>query len=176
MNITSSESKEKFEISGKGLITSLGFKAKVRPQKYKKARYSIGNVSKKYLFKIIKEFEKTPYENYEKKRPNHEPTDSYFYLARQLAKFMKRADTLNSHSYPVRMEITALYLHVCSTNEDEQTCIILHETLSQSCSTDEDESKGTILHETLSQIFSIDKDDSKVIIANETLLQSCSTD
>ena len=31
--ITSSESKGKLERSGKGLITSLGFKAKVRPQK-----------------------------------------------------------------------------------------------------------------------------------------------
>ena len=33
MKITSSESKGKLERSGKGLITSLGFKAKVRPQK-----------------------------------------------------------------------------------------------------------------------------------------------
>ena len=32
MKITSSESKRKLERSGKGLITSLGFKAKVRPQ------------------------------------------------------------------------------------------------------------------------------------------------
>ena len=31
MRITSSESKEKLERSGMGLITSLGFKAKVRP-------------------------------------------------------------------------------------------------------------------------------------------------
>ena len=36
-------------------MTSLGFKAKVRPQKYKKARYAIRNVSKKDLFKIIRE-------------------------------------------------------------------------------------------------------------------------
>ena len=70
------------EISGKGLITSLGFKAKVRPQKYKKARYAIRNVSKKYPSKIIREFQKIPYESYEKKKPKHEPTDSYFYLAR----------------------------------------------------------------------------------------------
>ena len=33
MKITSSESKEKLKTSGKGLITSMGFKAKVRPQK-----------------------------------------------------------------------------------------------------------------------------------------------
>ena len=54
MKITSSESKGKLEISGKGLITYLVFKAKVRSQKYKKARCAIGNVSKKDLSKIIK--------------------------------------------------------------------------------------------------------------------------
>ena len=39
--ITSSESEEKLVISGKGFITSLGFKAKLRPHKYQKARYAI---------------------------------------------------------------------------------------------------------------------------------------
>ena len=43
--------------------------------------YAIGNVSKKDLSNIIKDFEKLPYEIYEKDRPKHEPTDSYFYLA-----------------------------------------------------------------------------------------------
>ena len=76
MKTTSSESKEKHEISGKGLITSLGFKSKVRPHKYKKARYAIINVSKKYLLKIIGEFEKTPYERYEEKSTKHELTGS----------------------------------------------------------------------------------------------------
>ena len=36
---------------------SLGIKAKVRSHKYKKARYAIGNFSKKYISKIIREFE-----------------------------------------------------------------------------------------------------------------------
>ena len=36
----------------------MGFKAKLRPQKYKKARYTIENVSKKELSKIIREFDK----------------------------------------------------------------------------------------------------------------------
>ena len=58
MKTTSSESKKKLERSGKGLITSLGFKTKSRSQKYKKASYAIGNVSEKDLLKIIKEFEK----------------------------------------------------------------------------------------------------------------------
>ena len=58
MKITSSDSKGKLERSGKGLINSLGFKAKVRPQKYKKERYAIGYVSKKDLAKIIRKFGK----------------------------------------------------------------------------------------------------------------------
>ena len=62
MEITPSESKEKLERSGKGLVTVLVFKTKVGSPKYKKARYAIGNVSEKDLLKIIKEFEK--FENY----------------------------------------------------------------------------------------------------------------
>ena len=58
------------------MINSLGYKAKLRPHKYKKERYAIVNVSKKDLLEIIKNFEKLPYESYEKKRPKYEPTDS----------------------------------------------------------------------------------------------------
>ena len=76
MKITSSESKVKLERSQKGFIASLGFKAKVRLHKYKKARYAIGNVSKKELSKIIRKFDKFERLPYEKKRPKYEPTDS----------------------------------------------------------------------------------------------------
>ena len=58
MQIISSDSKGKLERSGKGLITSLGFKTKSRSQKYKKERYAIVNVSEKDLYRIIKDFEK----------------------------------------------------------------------------------------------------------------------
>ena len=44
---TSSESKVKMEGSGKWLVTALALKTKARSQKYKKARYAIGNVSEK---------------------------------------------------------------------------------------------------------------------------------
>ena len=54
MRITSSYSKDNLGRSGKGLMTSLGLKAKSSPKKYKKARYSIGNVIKKDLSKIIR--------------------------------------------------------------------------------------------------------------------------
>ena len=76
MRIKSSESKNNLGRSGEGLITSLGLKANTRPKKYKNARYAILNISNKDLSKIIKEFEKLPYESYERKRPKNDPTDS----------------------------------------------------------------------------------------------------
>ena len=60
------------------MITYLGFKAEVSPKKYKKARYTIGNIRKEDLSKIIREFEKFEKLPYEKKRLKHEPTDIYF--------------------------------------------------------------------------------------------------
>ena len=71
----------------------------------------------KDLSKIIREFEKLPYKSYERRRPKHEPTHSYFYLSRHLVKCMMIADALNSHVYPVRTEMTGLkhipISHVC---------------------------------------------------------------
>ena len=83
------------ERSGKGLITYLGFNTKARPEKYKKARYAIGNVSEKDIYKIIKEFEKIEKLPYEKKRPKHEPTEIYIHLSMQLEKCIMRSDKLN---------------------------------------------------------------------------------
>ena len=82
MKITYSESKGKLERSVKGLITSLGFNAKARLKKYKKARYDIVNFSNKDLSNIIKKFEKIDKLPYENKRSKHEPTDSYFNLSK----------------------------------------------------------------------------------------------
>ena len=94
MEYTSSESKEKLERSGKGLVTAPAFKTKVRSPKYKKARYAIVNISERDLSKIIKYFEKIGKLPYEKKMPKHEPTHSYFHLVRHLAKCMMRSDQL----------------------------------------------------------------------------------
>ena len=65
----------------------------------KKASYTIVTVSEEDLTKIIKKFEKFEKLPSEKTRPKHEPTDSYFYLARQLAKCMMKSDNLNWHDY-----------------------------------------------------------------------------
>ena len=66
-------------------------------QKFKKARYAIGNVSEKDLSKIIKEFEKIGKVPYVKRTPKHELTSSYFHLERQLEKCMMRSDEQNRH-------------------------------------------------------------------------------
>ena len=82
MKTISSESKGKLGRSGKGLVTDLDFKTKVRAKKYKKARYAIKNVSEKDLSKIIKEFERFGKVPYVKMIPKHEPTSRYFHLVK----------------------------------------------------------------------------------------------
>ena len=57
METKSSEPKGELGRSGKGLVTALALKTKARPKKYKKAKYTIGNVIIKDLSNIIKEFE-----------------------------------------------------------------------------------------------------------------------
>ena len=77
----------------------------------------------KDLSKVIRDFEKFPYKIYEIRRPKHDPTESYFYLARQLAKCMMRADAINSHLYSVRTKMAGTQhipiLHICSTDKSE---------------------------------------------------------
>ena len=133
------------------MVTSLVFKTKARLQKYKKERYAIGNVSEKDLSKIIKEFEKIEKLTYENKRPKHEPTDSYFHLARQLAKCMMRSDNLNWHDPGGYTEITDPSSNVNITDKDESKRIIVHKSLSDNCSTDVSKSLRNIVNETLSQ-------------------------
>ena len=83
------------------------------------ARYAIVNFSKKYLSKIIKEFDKIEKLLYDNKRPKNEPTDSYFYLARQLAKCMMRSDNLNWHNHGGYMEMASPSLNVNTANEEK---------------------------------------------------------
>ena len=123
MIITSSEPINNFGISGKGFIISLGLKVKARSKICIEARNAIVNVSKKDLSKIIREFDKLSYKRYGRSRPKHEPTYSYFYLARELVKCIMIYDALNLHVYAIRTDMTAKkqipILHVCSTTESE---------------------------------------------------------
>ena len=79
------------------MITYLGLKSKARPNNYKRARYNIVNVSKKGLSKIIREFDKLTYNSYERRRPKHDPDDSYCYPARQISNYLMISDALNFH-------------------------------------------------------------------------------
>ena len=124
IRITSSEPKDYSGRSGKCLTNSLGLKTNVRSKKYKKARYVITNVSMKDISKIIKDFEKSPYKGYVHKRPKQEPTDSYFYLARQLTNCMMRAGALNSHIAHVRTEMTGMQQALCATSVRARTMAV----------------------------------------------------
>ena len=103
------------------MITPLGLKAKSSPKKCKKARYYSGSISNKDLSNNIREFEKLPYKHYQRRRPKHERTDRYFYLARELAKCMMISDALNSDNCPVRTDTTGAkhirMLYVFSTGD-----------------------------------------------------------
>ena len=97
LETTSSESRGKLGRSGKGLVTALDLKTKLRSQKYKKATYAIVNISMKELLNIIKEFEKIGKVPYLKRIPKHEPTSSYYHLVRCITEFMMRYDEHNRH-------------------------------------------------------------------------------
>ena len=165
MKITSSEPKDNLGRSGKGIDYLSESQGQRMAKEIQKSRYAMGNVIMKDLFKIIREYEKLPYESYERKRPKHQPTNSYFYLARQIAKCTMRADALNSHVYPVGTEITATEWiptsQVCSTDDSKLKEFLVDKTLSQICFTDEDESKGIIFDE-----FSTEEDESECVHKN----------
>ena len=84
----------------------MGLKTILTSKKNKKARNAITNVSLEGFSKIIKEFEKLSYKGYVRKRPKHKPTDSYFYLSRNIAKCTIRADVFNLHVGLVITETT----------------------------------------------------------------------
>ena len=67
------------------------------------------------------DFERLVYKAYVRKRPKHEPTESYFYLARQIDKCMTRADAFNLNVDPVITEMTGMkqitISHVCNFKE-----------------------------------------------------------
>ena len=67
--------------------------------------------------KIIKEFDRIGKLPYDKKRPKHEPTTSYFHLVRQIAKCIMRSYKLNRHDHNSYMEMTDPSSNVNVTDE-----------------------------------------------------------
>ena len=102
----------------KGVGNRSGFQYQSKVNRIKKARYAIGNVSKKDLLKIIKEFEKIGKVPYVKRIPKYEPTSSYYNLVRCIAEFMMRPDEHNRRVHGSYVEETALSSNVNVTDED----------------------------------------------------------
>ena len=111
---------------------------------------AIINVSMKDLSRIIKDFKKLCYKGYVCKKPKHEPNDSNFYVARQLAKSMTRDGVLNFHAEPVRTEMTGthkiLTLHVCDLDKIRPKEILAGKKILQVCSINYRESETVIVH------------------------------
>ena len=86
------------------------------------------------LSKIIKDFENFPYKGSMRKRPKHEPTDSYFYLSRKVAKCIMKYDAFNFHFDPIRTEITSTQhipiSHVFDSDERKSKGIVTDKNLS----------------------------------------------
>ena len=128
-----------------------GSQFQINTKEIKKEIYAIGNINKKDLSKIFREFEKLPYKSYERGGPKNEPTDYYFYLSRHIVKFMMRADALNLNAYPVRTEMTGtkhiLILRVFYMDKSKSEELLVGKTLSQVCSTNKYKSKIIIVDE-----------------------------
>ena len=86
-----------------------------------------------------------------RKRPKHEPTDSYFYLAKQLDKCMMGTNALNLHVGYLGTDATGTkqipISHVCDLDERKSKEILVDENLLQVCSTNEGESESVIVDE-----------------------------
>ena len=108
------------------MVTALGFKTKVRSQKYKKARYAIGNVSMKELSNKIKDFEKSVKVPYLKSIPKHEPTLSYSHLVVCLGEFMMRCGENNHHVHDGYEKDMSPSSDVNDTDEGESKNSIVH--------------------------------------------------
>ena len=84
-----------------------------------------------------RKLDKLIYKSYERRRPKHEPTDTYFYLARPLTNCMTRYDNLNLHGYLVRTENTATthipISYFCSTYDSKSEELPVNVTLLRVC-------------------------------------------
>ena len=96
IKITSSESKSHLGITGKELTTSLGLKVIRKLKKVERAKFSITEFSRKYLYNIIREFKDVHYKGYVRKRYKHIPPYSYLYTSRNLAKFIMSTQKMSN--------------------------------------------------------------------------------
>ena len=103
----------------KGVGNYSGSQDQSKVEKYKKARYAIGNVSMKDLSNKIKEFLKIVKVPYVKMIPKHDPTSSYYHLVGCIAECMLRCGEDNQHVHGGYTEETATSSNVYDTDKDK---------------------------------------------------------
>ena len=117
--------------SGKGFITSLDINAIRKLKNVKKSKFAITEVSLKYLSKIVNEFKDVPYEGYVRKISKYMHTDSYFYIARNLAEFMMSKKSMSNSGGLVRTQNMSTQnmsnLRVCSMDESKSKIVHVNE-------------------------------------------------
>ena len=73
---------------GKGLTTSMDLRTKI-PNKEKKARFDITDITNQGFRNFLKNFNNSPYIGYKNKQVQNESTEAYFFLEKQNNKLMK---------------------------------------------------------------------------------------
>ena len=156
----------------KGVGNRSGSQDQSKVEKYKKARYAIGNISMKNLSNIIKDFEKMVKVPYVKRIPKHEPTSSYYHLVGCITECMLIFGEENQHVHSGYAEETAPSSKVNDTNEDKLKEFIVHKPLVENLSMDASESECNTVHENLSQNNSSDVT-TNVITEGKVCHQKC---
>ena len=117
----------------------------------------------KDISKIIKEFENLSCKVYVRERPKHELNVSYFYLARQLANCVMRADSFNLNVEPVRTEMDGtqqiMIWHDCDSDDSKSKVILAvknyHKSILRTTSNQKSLSLMKALHKRVNQKASI---------------------
>ena len=85
---TSSESNYYMVRTGKGLTTSLSLRTKI-PNKNKKSRFAITDITKQYFSKFLNNFDRSHYLDYNIKQVNNKQTEACFFLIKNINKEIK---------------------------------------------------------------------------------------
>ena len=91
--------------SGKWATTSLTLRTRRRPNNKQKARTDTTDVSLHKFVDILKEFKFVPYPEYRRKQAKNQPTEDYYFLARQISDLLKSNHRVLLHNQRVKSEV-----------------------------------------------------------------------
>ena len=97
MEVTYSESRDYVGRSGKRVTTSLTLNLK-KPNQEQKARTSNIAITNQDFREFLKKFKNLPYLGYKKKQVINEPTETYFFLIKDIYKTIKRKKHVMIHT------------------------------------------------------------------------------